>query len=113
MAALNQCSFIGHVGKDPTMSDTPTGKTITKFSLAVDQGKGQKPLWLDITCWNDLAKRMNQYLSQGAQVFVQGRLQKNTYTDKNNVERTTVEIVAANIQLLDKKADIADEQDAP
>jgi single-stranded DNA-binding protein len=55
---------------------------------------------------------MNQYLYQGAQVFVQGRLQKNTYTDKNSVERTTVEIVATNIQLLDKKVDTADEQEA-
>jgi single-stranded DNA-binding protein len=38
MATLNQCSFIGHLGKDPTMSDTPTGKAITKFSIAFDQG---------------------------------------------------------------------------
>ena len=112
MATLNQCSFIGRLGKDPNMNYTPNGKAVTKFSIAIDQGKGQKPLWLDITCWSDLAERMSKYLYQGAQVFVQGRLQKNTYTDKNNIERTAVEIVAANIQLLDKKIDTAEEQEA-
>jgi single-strand DNA-binding protein len=95
------------------MSYTPSGKAITKFSMAIDQAKGQKPLWLDITCWNDLAERMNHYLYKGAQVFVQGRLQKNTYTDKDQVERTTVEIVAANIQLLDKRVDSVEAQEAP
>ncbi len=112
MATLNQCSFIGRLGKDPNMCYTPNGKAITKFSIAIDLGKGQKPLWLDITCWNELAERMSQYLYQGAQVFVQGRLQKNIYTDKNSVERISIEIVAANIQLLDKKADNAEEQEA-
>src|SRR5438067_1957674 len=42
MATLNQCSFIGRLGKDPDMSYTPTGKALTKFSIAIDQGKDQK-----------------------------------------------------------------------
>ena len=112
MATLNQCSFIGRLGKDPDLSYTPSGKPITKFSIAIDQGKEQKPTWLNITCWNELAERMHQYLYKGAQVFVQGRLQINTYTDKQKEEKTAVEIVAANIQLLDKKADAVGEQEA-
>ena len=80
------------------------------LSIAIDQGKGQKPLWLDITCWNELAERMSKYLYQGAQVFVQGRLQINTFTDKNKAERQAIDIVAANVQLLDKKGDSADEE---
>src|SRR5207248_1294487 len=99
MATLNQCSFIGRLGKDPDINYTSGGKAVTKFSLAVDQGKDQKALWLTIVCWEELAERMNEMLSKGAQVFVQGRLQKNTYTDKNSVERIAVEVVAANIQL--------------
>jgi single-stranded DNA-binding protein len=38
---------------------------VTKFSLAVDQGKHQDTLWLNIVCWNELAERMNEYLSKG------------------------------------------------
>jgi single-strand DNA-binding protein len=109
MATLNQCSFIGRLGKDPDMSYTPNGKAVTKFSIAVDQGKGQKALWLNIVCWLELAERMNEYLYKGAQVFVQGRLQISTYTDKNQVERQAIEIVASNVQLLDKKIETAQE----
>ena len=79
MGTLNQCSFIGRLGKDPEMNYMPNGKAVTKFSMAVDQGKGQKALWLDITTWDKLAERMNEYLYKGAQVFVQGRLHKDGY----------------------------------
>src|SRR2546423_541795 len=102
MATLNQCSFIGRLGKDPEMSYIPQGKAVTKFSIAVDQGKEQKPMWLDIECWDKLAEQMNVFLYKGAQVFVQGRLKKSTYTGKDKVEHLSVAIVATNIQLLDK-----------
>ncbi len=113
MATLNQCSFIGRLGKDPEPGVTSEDTPFTKFSIAVDQGKGKKAMWLNITCWEKLAKRMEQYLYKGAQVFVQGRLQISTFTDKHGVERQAVDIVASNIQLLDKKADSVDEQEAP
>src|SRR5437763_16942921 len=102
MATFNQCQFIGRLGKDPEMNYTPSGKAVTKFSLAVDQGKDQKPLWLNIVCWNELAERMNEYLSKGQLVFVQGRLVMRPYQDKNQVERVAIEIVASTVQMLEK-----------
>ena len=102
MATLNQCLFIGRLGKDPEMSYIPQGKAVTKFSIAVDQGKEQKPMWLDIECWDKLAEQMNVFLYKGAQVFVQGRLKKSTYTGKDKGEHLAIAIVATNIQLLDK-----------
>ncbi len=114
MATLNQCSFIGHLGKDPVLEVTGDAKPFTKFTLAVDQGKGKKTLWLNITCWGDLAERMEKFLYKGAQVFVQGRLQESEpYTDKKGVLRQSIDIVASNIQLLDKKPDSPDDQEAP
>jgi len=65
MPTFNQCQFIGRLGKDPEMSYTPNAKAVTKFSLAVDQGKHQDTLWLNVVCWNELAGRMNEYLSKG------------------------------------------------
>jgi|SRR6266700_1389861 len=103
VATFNQCSFIGHLGKDPEMSYTPSGKAVTKCSLAVDQGKDQRALWLTIICWEELAERMNQLLFKGAQVFVQGKLAPRSYTDKNGVERQVIEIVASTVQLLEKR----------
>ena len=119
MATLNQCMFIGHLGKDPVLEVTSDGIPYTRFSLAVDQGKDRKgktkkPLWLNITCWSDLAERMEKYLYKGAQVYVQGRLQESEpYTDKQGVLRQSLDIEAKNIQLLDKKADSPDDQEAP
>jgi single-strand DNA-binding protein len=102
MATFNQVTFIGRLGKDPDMSYTPTGKPVTKFSMAVDQGKEQKPMWLNISCWNELAERMNSFLYKGALVFVQGRLQLRTYADKSNIERQALEVVAQAVQVLEK-----------
>jgi len=102
MATLNQCSFIGRLGKDPELTVTSDGKPYTKFSIAVDQGKDQKPLWLNIVCWEKLAETIEKYAKKGMQVFVQGRLQLRSYKDKKDVERQAVEIVATIVQILDK-----------
>ena len=102
MATFNQCQFIGRLGKDPEMSYTPNAKAVTKFSLAVDQGKKQEALWLNIVCWNELAERMNEYLQKGQLVFVQGRLVMRPYVDKTQVKRVALEIVASTVQMLEK-----------
>ncbi len=102
MATLNQCSFIGRLGKDPALEVTSEGKPYTKFSLAVDQGKDQEPLWLNITCWGELAETMERLLYKGAQVFVQGKLKRSSYKGKDKVERQPLEITATIIELLDK-----------
>ena len=72
MATFNQCQFIGRLGKDPVLEVTPNGKPHTKFSLAVDQGKDQPTMWLNVTCWDKLAETVEKYAHKGMQVFVQG-----------------------------------------
>ncbi len=109
MATLNQCSFIGRLGKDPEMNYTSSGKAVTKFNLAVDQGKNEKALWLTIVCWEELAERMNELLYKGALTFVQGKLALRSYKDKNQVERQAIDIVATTVQLLDKRKNGAED----
>jgi single-strand DNA-binding protein len=104
MATLNQCSFIGHLGKDPELQVTAqTGKPFTKFPLGVSQGKDQQTLWLQVIAWDKLADVVDQYAHKGAQVFVQGRLSIRPYTDKEGVARQSIEIIASTVQLLGKK----------
>ncbi len=108
MATFNQVTFIGRLGKDPEMNYTPNGKANTKFSLAVDQGKDTKgnslaPMWLNIVCWNELAERMSGWLSKGMPVLVQGQLKQHKYSDKNNIERVALEVIAGTIQILEKR----------
>ena len=102
MATFNQCQFIGRLGKDPEQT-VINGSPVTKFSLAVDQGKDQKPLWLNITTWDRLAEVVKQYARKGMQVFVQGKLVLRSYQDKNQADRVALDIIATTVQLLEKR----------
>lgn len=105
MATFNQCQFIGRIGKDdPKLTVTSSGKPMTKFSLAIDQGKDET-MWLQVTAWDKLAEFVERYVRKGMQVFVQGKLQQSTYKDKHGVSRTSVEVIASNVQLLEKRTD--------
>ena len=112
MATFNQCQFIGRLGKDPVLEVTPNGKPHTKFSLAVDQGKDQPTMWLNVTCWDKLAETVEKYARKGMLVFVQGKLQLRPYKDRQNIDRISVEVIATVVQLLEKRKgedDIPDE----
>ena len=103
MATFNQCQFIGRLGKEPVLEVTPNGKPLTKFSLAVDQGKDQPTMWLNVTCWDKLAETVEKYARKGMLVFVQGKLQLRPYTDKHKIDRISVEVIATVVQLLEKR----------
>ena len=109
MATLNQCSFIGRLGKDPEeLKVTGDGKPYIQFSLAVDQGKSET-MWLQVTAWEKSAEAVDKYAGKGTPVFVQGKLQIRTYKDKTQAERVSVEISASNVQILEKKSKEGDE----
>jgi single-strand DNA-binding protein len=103
MPQLNQCFFIGHLGKDPEQGTIKKGNTYTRFRLAVDQGKDPEPLWFTVVCWNKLAQLVHKPLHKGSAVFVQGRLLVQTYRDKQDIERQSIELVATNVQVLEKQ----------
>jgi single-strand DNA-binding protein len=104
MATLNQCSFIGRLGKDPDeLKVTSEGKPYIQFSLAVDQGKTDT-MWLNVTAWEKTAEVVEKSARKGILVFVQGKLQVKKYKDKTTqAERLSVEISASNVQLLEKR----------
>src|SRR6266700_5664889 len=103
MATLNQWFGIGRLGQDPDeIKVTSDRKAYVQFSLAVDQGKNQT-MWLQVTAWEKQAEAVEKYASKGTLVFVQGRLQVQKYKDKQQVERTSGEINATNVQILEKK----------
>ncbi len=103
MATLNHFQGIGRLGQDPELNYTPNGTAVTKFSLAIDQGKDEKPMWLTIVCWEKLAETMNELLWKGALVYVQGRLSPRTYVGKDKKDHVSLDIIAGNVQLLEKR----------
>jgi len=105
--------LIGRLGKDPVVRNTSGGLKIVEFSLATgdsskDSATGQ---WVEVTEWHNivvfgkLADIAEQYLSRGSQVFVEGKIKTEKYTDKStNTDKYMTKIVANNIQMLgDKK----------
>ena len=108
MPMLNDCNFIGRCGKKPSLQKAADERPFLRFSLAIDQGKDQQgnekeSMWLTIVCFGKLAELMDEMLTQGVQLFVKGRLEQSSYTDKQGVDRQSVAIRAQDIQVLEKR----------
>ena len=108
---LNKIMLIGNLGRDPEMNYTPSGVAVTKFSLAVSRtykaSSGEKrdeTEWFNIVAWNKLAETCNTYLRKGNKVYIEGRLTTRKYTDKNGVERTAIDVVANEMEMLTPKS---------
>jgi single-strand DNA-binding protein len=87
----------GTLGRDPEAKFTTTGKAVTNFSVAVDNGWGESkkpPFWFSVVAWGKLAETAARDLSKGSKVTVFGRLTTRKYTNKTGVEVTLTEIVA-------------------
>jgi single-strand DNA-binding protein len=102
----NKAFLIGRLTKDPEMRLTQTGISVTRFSLAVDRpGKRNSEEKLTdffrVVTWRKLAEICNQYLKKGKLVAIEGRLQIDSY-EKNGEQISSTEIVADNMQMLDK-----------
>jgi single-strand DNA-binding protein len=108
---MNKIMLIGNLGRAPEMSYTPGGVPFTKFSLAVNRVTGStanndrrvETDWFNIVTWNKLAETCNSYLQKGSKVYIEGRLSQRKYTDKNGQERTAIEVVANEMEILTPK----------
>jgi len=91
----NEVVFLGRLGQDPEMSYTTTGKALTKFSLAIDQGRNKNAMWLNVVCWEALAEQANEQGCKGALVEVKGRLSQRKYNERyyHDVVADSVEVI--------------------
>lgn len=116
---LNKVMIIGNLGADPEMRYTPSGTAVTNFRVAVsrvrrgtDGNNIDETEWFRIVAWDSpsykLAEICNEYLHKGSKVYVEGRLQSRKYTDRDGIERTTVEIVANEMIMLDSRGEGGD-----
>ena len=109
---LNKVMVIGHLGKDPEMRYTPSGRPVTTFSLAVsrswntaDGERRSETEWFNIVSWGNLAEICKQYLHKGQQVYIEGRLQTRRWEDKEGQKHTNVEVVANEMMMLGERKD--------
>ncbi len=109
MANLNKVMLIGNLTADPEVRTTPRGTSLTELRLAVNRVTGgandterrEETTFLDVTCWGRIGEIAAQYLSKGRPVFIEGRLQMDSWEDKQSGQkRSRIRIIAENMQLL-------------
>jgi single-strand DNA-binding protein len=109
--SLNKVLLIGNLTRDPELRSTASGQSVSSFGLATnrvwkDPNSGEKKEaaeFHNIVMWGRLAEISGQYLRKGSKIFVEGRLQTRNWQDQNGNKRYTTEIVAENMQMLDRK----------
>lgn len=104
---LNKHCSIGNLGKDPEMSVTSSGLKVTKFSLAINEKykEVESTTWINVVAFDKLAEIASQYLSKGSKIYVEGKLQIKNFDRQDGSKGTSVDVIANQIILLDKKSD--------
>ena len=111
---LNKVMIIGHLGRDPEMRYTPSGRPVTTFTVATsrtwnstDGERHTETEWFNVVAWGNLAEICKQYLTKGQQVYIEGRLQTRRWEDNEGVKHTSIEIVANEMMILGDRRDSA------
>jgi len=109
---LNKAMIIGNVGKEPEMQYTPNGKAVTNFSVAVNSKYGEKETteWFSVTAWGKLGETCNSYLTKGQQVYVEGRLQTESW-EADGVTKYRTKLIADKVLFLGKRQSGGDENE--
>lgn len=107
MASLNKVFLIGNLTRDPELRYIPSGSAVVTFTLAVNRvyktqtgEKKEQASFIRIVVWGRRAEVCGEYLSKGSPVFVEGRLQSREWESQEGQKRSTVEVIADNIQFL-------------
>lgn len=108
MASFNKVMLMGNLTRDPELRYTPKGTAVSDIALAVnriwnnEQNQRQEEVtYVDITLWGRQAEIVQQYLTKGSGLFIEGRLSLDTWDDKTTGQkRSKLKVVAENIQLL-------------
>ncbi|NTV62279.1 MAG: single-stranded DNA-binding protein [Oscillochloris sp.] len=120
---LNKVMIIGRLGADPELRYTSSGSPVTTFRVATSRqwrdGAGEtreETEWFSIVAWNKLAEICNQYLTKGARVYIEGRLQTRSWEDQQTGQtRYRTEVIANDMIILDSREgrSARDEDDLP
>jgi single-strand DNA-binding protein len=108
MASFNKVILLGNLTRDPEVRYTPKGSAVCDLGLAVnrvytlDTGeKREEVTYIDVTLWSRLAEIAGEYLKKGRPVFIEGRLQLDTWDDKQSGQkRSKLRVIGESMQLL-------------
>ena len=109
MASLNKVFLIGNLTRKPELRYTPSGTPVAEFGLAVNRhyttSNGEKrrdTCFVEVTVWRNKAEICYENLVKGSPVFIEGRLELDTWETRNGEKRSKLRVVADTLQLLTK-----------
>jgi len=113
MANLNRVLLIGNLTRDPEIRYTPKGTAVAEIGIAVnrvfsgeDGEKREEVTFVDVTLWSRLAELAEQYLKKGRSVFIEGRLQLDSWDDKQTGQkRSRLRVIGENLQFLGARSE--------
>ncbi len=108
---LNQCQFIGRLGKDPDIKSTSNGNSVANFSIAVGDDyktksgeKVEQTEWVNLFAFGRLAEIIGEYLHKGSKVYVSGKMKTEKY-EKDGIDRWSTKVQVFDLQMLEGKSD--------
>lgn len=104
---MNKVILIGNLTRDPEVSETSSGITYCRFSIAVGRrfanADGERETdFFNITAWRTQAENCGKYLKKGSKVAILGTLQNRSYEDREGNKRTATDIIAEEVEFLSK-----------
>lgn len=107
MAYLNKVMVIGNVGQEPKIFSFQNGKKKASFSVACSRHyrdtngeQKEQTTWVNCAAFGGIAEVIENYVSKGSQIFVEGELSVSTFTDQNGNKKSVTEVRVANMQIL-------------
>ncbi len=115
---LNIAAIMGRLTRDPELRTTPSGVSVTTFSLAVDRsyckpGEERQTDFIDVVAWRGTAEFACKYFTKGQMMAVTGSIQTRSYEDKQGNKRKAVEIVASEVNFCGSKAENGRQSNEP
>ncbi len=111
MKSMNEVFLLGHVGRDPEITRTASGKARATFSLATryavraDDGWDERTDWHKVVVFDWQAKRVEERLHKGDPLVVRGRMSSHRYTDPDGQKRTSWSVVARELRFLKTRSE--------
>lgn len=108
--SFNKIILVGNLGRDPELRYTPQGTAVCNFSMATNEKKRDKSgelhdvtTWFRVTLWRQQAENAAKYLTKGSQVYVEGRLALEEWTDRDGNTRQTLDVQGTDMRFIGTK----------
>jgi single-strand DNA-binding protein len=112
MSSFNKITIVGYLGKDPELRYTPQGDAVCNISVATTERRKDAAgeprdftTWFRITLWRRQAELCAEYFHKGSQIYIEGRLRQDEYTDRDGNKRQSLVVTATDMQFIGPRGD--------